>query len=56
MDTERLQEIDRKIKRYEGIGTLLSRDLQENDTDAVNLEETDDTASGNQGVNKDERN
>jgi hypothetical protein len=43
MDAKRLQEIDQKIKRYEGIDALLHQDLQEEENkDSVNQEKTDD--------------
>jgi precorrin-6B methylase 2 len=55
MDAKRLQEIDRKIKRYEGIDILLSHDLQEENGDAVTWEEVDNTTSENLRTDKNEQ-
>jgi hypothetical protein len=44
MDPDRVEEIDRKIKRYEGIDELLNRRGAEKDGDAADLKETDAAA------------
>jgi hypothetical protein len=54
IDTERLREIDKKIKRYEGIDALLSHILHEKDKDATNWKETDDVAPQSLNVNENE--
>jgi hypothetical protein len=54
MDAERLQEIDRKIKRYEGIDVLLNHDLWEKENGAGNPEKTDDAVSQNARGNNNE--
>lgn len=56
MDTERLQEIDQKIKRYEGIEELLGSGLQRTDKDAVEQEETDNAVSQDSRRNENEQN
>ncbi|MDR2406632.1 MAG: hypothetical protein LBE13_00740 [Bacteroidales bacterium] len=55
MDTKRLREIDRKIKRYEGIDILLSHDLQEKDNDTVDREKSGNAASQNHEEREDEQ-
>jgi hypothetical protein len=44
MDPDRVQEIDRKIRRYKGIDDLLNQDSYKDDQDASAQRENDGTA------------
>jgi hypothetical protein len=55
MDTDRVQEIDRKIKRYEGIDELLNRCGGGKDGDAAGLKETGAAAPGDSPEGKNEQ-
>jgi hypothetical protein len=55
MDTDRVQELDKKIKRYEGIDVLLDRALHKAEMDAVNREEAGGADLNNSGTEKNER-
>jgi hypothetical protein len=55
MDPDRVQELDKKIKRYEGIDVLLDRDLHKEDMDTVNREEIIGADLNNSGEDENER-